>query len=1207
MADDPIKQRLDSIYNLLNGKIVKLDEKESITAGNASSTLKAILDALKRLAADNDTAKIVNALQKTERAILDADGNFKKLSNLANIDEKKLIESFGVSEKAAKDNKEAAKDIKEAAKDIKEVTKKVQQQNQEADKQQKVQKQVTKEFENYLKELKKRPDYKEINKGGAITNAYTRSGGDFDKFKKSVEDRINRLARKDQSSQSELQKIKTAEIHTKSNKQNKEAVQEENKGNATNVINEAVAGKTPDNETVVKTNKEREKALQNLEDYNKIFGNIGSEEITLRQRILENTELYAGYLSGLVEANGKLVDAVNAQVFYGRQFATVLAKAVRGVGRINLPRSLGNLDIAANQLTEKLKQTKVQPRVKQAPEDSEYGSGKQALEEEVRLKSGKPRGSFKDQENKNQRRQEQKSFIALLIPALAKLLKKSSIWDAIKLLLLKFGKNHPLLAAGALMAGPALMAGGIGLRAMGGLKGVLPRIAGSEAAATLTGAGKYISRYSKPIISSVKGGVSNVAGKVGNAIKTHLWDNPWAYVTNKKKADMWHDYAEYLKGSEAEWRKQYIAFADPYSAREMREAIKQNRFIKARANFARHELAWKSASPIRNVQATSLKAYRNVGRAMTNASRWAGAGVETLINAKWGPTVNSLLKSLKAGFTNAGQFIASWSNTITHSIIPNGFKKIQSSFKLGSRKFFNALGNKATWEAGFKGAGTIFKGAGKIFKNFMNPTKLLKSIPTGIKGMNVGTMWAKGLGKIGGIGKAIKGVPGLGALFEVIGDIPALLQAKKQGGSAFGKQISKTGGAAIGSVVGGILGTALGPLGTVIGSMIGAWVGRVIGQGFGGALAKIGENLKGWVEPFKKIFKGLGSVFGFLGRILKIVIAPLRILGVLAGKILGKYIEAWTGIVKNILEFVAPMFETIGKAFEAMSAKLDEFFEKHPKLAEWTGWSSGKDKGNSSGKDNGNSSGTAKQGQTNFDKLVQEERGKMKKEGTDKNLKDPDKAATLNAIQRLNKHTTNGIANTVDMRDLGLYGNVAATNSRPYIPVNNALRMKMLDDKFKEWGVAVDYTSNMGGHDSNKTGGHYVGNKVDVVTKDKYGRARQLSKEQENWLRANGYIGNGAVGWHNAGSGYHYDLRVASGARTNVAGASTATGTATSTAVHQQTDDGVREALLAFTAANKKDKEGKRTRDLIFQATDVTGSLGCWGITQVNNSGQMRH
>ena len=42
MADDPIKQRLDSIYNLLNGKIVKLDEKESIIAGNASSTLKAI-------------------------------------------------------------------------------------------------------------------------------------------------------------------------------------------------------------------------------------------------------------------------------------------------------------------------------------------------------------------------------------------------------------------------------------------------------------------------------------------------------------------------------------------------------------------------------------------------------------------------------------------------------------------------------------------------------------------------------------------------------------------------------------------------------------------------------------------------------------------------------------------------------------------------------------------------------------------------------------------------------------------------------------------------------------------------------------------------------------------------------------------------------------------------------------------------------------
>ena len=138
------------------------------------------------------------------------------------------------------------------------------------------------------------------------------------------------------------------------------------------------------------------------------------------------------------------------------------------------------------------------------------------------------------------------------------------------------------------MAGPALMASGIGLRAMGGLKGVLPRTAGSEAAATLTGAGKYISKYSKPIISSAKVGVSNAAGNVGNAIKTHLWDNPWAYVTNRKKADIWHDYASYLKPdanihrgvSVADWRKQYIAFADPYSARGMNEAIKQNRFIK---------------------------------------------------------------------------------------------------------------------------------------------------------------------------------------------------------------------------------------------------------------------------------------------------------------------------------------------------------------------------------------------------------------------------------------------------------------------------------------------------------------------------------------------------------------------------------------------------------------------------------------------------
>ena len=1061
MADDPIKQRLDSIYNLLNGKIVKLDEKESIIAGNASSTLKAILDALKILAADNDTAKIVNALQKTERAILDADGNFKKLSNLANIDEKKLIESFGVSEKAAKDNKEAAKDIKEVAKDIKEVTKKVQQQNQEADKQQKVQKQVTKEFENYLKELKKRPDYKEINKGGAITNAYTRSGGDFDKFKKSVEDRINRLARKDQSSQSELQKIKTAEIHTKSSKQNKEAVQEENKGNATNVINEAVAGKTPDNETVVKTNKEREKALQNLEDYNKIFGNIGSEEITLRQRILENTELYAGHLGGLIEANGKLVDAVNAQVFYGRQFATVLAKAVRGVGRINLPRSLGNLDIAANQLTEKLKQTKVQPRVKQAPEDSEYGSGKQALEEEVRLKSGKPRGSFKDQENKNQRRQEQKSFIALLIPALAKLLKKSPIWDAIKLLLLKFGKNHPLLTAGALMAGPALMAGGIGLRAMGGLKGiggVLNRNS-SKAASNVLQIGD---RKARVRIGRLLQAPGNYLNGLGSRAESNV-SNKILDLQNNRRALLDLQASKEARIPQLAAKEAKLAKQQQYAVRELLPLISgKNLSYKQRARKVQlQQEVQKRYGKIKNVRA-------EIAGVQSNA-------------AKLDPYLDSNLKAID-DLTRAQKRLKNpmWNLAEKLKVFGSDIGSVGKGFIKSIGSFAGKVKNIKLGEL-LKGGFGAIKGG---FLKSINPMTAFRAV--------------------GKIGKGAKVLGPIGTALTAVAEIPDLINAARSGKpGALKKQLVKSGGGVGGALVGGAIGSALGPVGTVVGAIIGDIVGRIVGpalfDGFKVFTGKLGADFKGIWDGLKQTFGSAMRIITPIARLIGRMLVPsFKLLGLVLGGLVKAIV--WTvKIVAKTLGWVADkianVVESITKGLEWLGNKLLEIPVIGPALRKLYGTSGDEDNntnGNTAGNaantaaGTGGSSAPAKQGNTNFDKLVQEERGKMKKEGIDKNLKDPDKAATLNAIQRLNKHTTNGIANTVDMRDLGLYGNVAASNSRPYIPVNNALRMKMLDNKFKEWGVVVDYTSNMGGHDSNKKGGHYVGNKVDVVTKDKY-------------------------------------------------------------------------------------------------------------------------
>lgn len=64
--------------------------------------------------------------------------------------------------------------------------------------------------------------------------------------------------------------------------------------------------------------------------------------------------------------------------------------------------------------------------------------------------------SFREQATRNSDRAKQAGFIALLIPALAKLLKKSPMTDLLKLMFLRLGKNHPFLAAAGIMAAPMI-------------------------------------------------------------------------------------------------------------------------------------------------------------------------------------------------------------------------------------------------------------------------------------------------------------------------------------------------------------------------------------------------------------------------------------------------------------------------------------------------------------------------------------------------------------------------------------------------------------------------------------------------------------------------------------------------------------------------------------------------------------------------------
>ena len=195
------------------------------------------------------------------------------------------------------------------------------------------------------------------------------------------------------------------------------------------------------------------------------------------------------------------------------------------------------------------------------------------------------------------------------------------------------------------------------------------------------------------------------------------------------------------------------------------------------------------------------------------------------------------------------------------------------------------------------------------------------------------------------------------------------------------------------------------------------------------------------------------------------------------------------------------------------------------------------------------------------------------------------------------------------MKDLGLKGAIGAGNSVPYIATANAQNLKNLDNYLTSKGYNFTYTSAMGGTHAGGARSHGAGAKVDLVL-NKGGR---LKAEDERWLMANGFYGGatGAVGYHNAGSGYHYDLSVSGGkgltaaqAATQQQATDTATQVATSTTEETASSE-IRRGLADIVGAKNKSDKQEKARNIIFSAVDVTGSLGVWGITQLNN-GVMR-
>lgn len=432
-----------------------------------------------------------------------------------------------------------------------------------------------------------------------------------------------------------------------------------------------------------------------------------------------------------------------------------------------------------------------------------------------------------------------------------------------------------------------------------------------------------------------------------------------------------------------------------------------------------------------------------------------------------------------------------------------------------------------------------------------------------------------GTSSLKAVSNVMKGSGILSAGLAILGDIPKLIKAKKEG--QFANQMTQTTGGAVGAglgtVLGGAVGSLLGPIGTIVGSALGAWVGQFFGRWFGQGL---GPHVQKLMDSF--------------GRL---------------GNALAPFGSALATLASTLWNFVKPAFEWVGNAvrtlFEGIGNAFGSIIDNTTNFINFL--ATGLEK-------LANSKLMKKILQLGSAKDTEDDKEDAKEnQNTSTDTKKDNKSNVLPKTVRTRKDSQGNITHvngirTVDMNKLGLHGDISGGNSVPFIAQQNAGRLKELDDLLKSWNVDFEYTSAMGGKHAGGARSHGAGAKVDLVLK----KGGRLTKQQEQELIRRGFYGGatGAVGYHDAGSGYHYDLSVLDknkAGSTRIASAGSVVTEGNNANVATTSSEVYSKVMDRTGGADTKDKQAT-IRNLVFSATDVTGSLGVWGITHNNNTGR---
>lgn len=848
--------------------------------------------------------------------------------------------------------------------------------------------------------------------------------------------------------------------------------------------------------------------LQDLIDKSKTLNNI-FEKINTSSTTLQNTSL-----PGLTTAVGDARIAMNS-------FVSGQNNALK-----SLNKSINNTIKTQQTVTNQIMQT--------------------AQKQSQQTQTGSSGNTFSRQVQKNDERARQAGFIAMLIPALAKLIEKTPFSDFIKVAGLMIGKFMPEI--GALVASLAPLIGASILTKGGSslVKMFTGKGAGKLAGGALKGAGAGVGLGMTNSLGGVWGSRASMGAKL-------RYSQRWLEGFNEAGINTYSP-----KNLQSYFRK-----AGPQNYGKVREAATNYRYLSdpsfsGDSHFAaRANIAGRTAR--RNL-------FRRMGVGVGRAGKFIGRGMPL-----WAAGTSVLEDLFSGQFTDAYKQ-GGWSG-VGKQTVKTGAK---AGVTAGGAVIGGMLGSAILPGIGTT-VGSMLGGivADILYKSLAKPiTEGFKAITAPFKSTfeSLKTHFGE---LFGGIGKAFKSIWGL---------FQALMN---------GLKIFKP-----------------------IADWVTKWVGRILGGAFGLAITGVAKAIDSVITPFAKAASFVGQVLEKLQQCFHDFGQKLLTMPIIGKKLQEIYGPPETETVQKSVEGSAnPKIGSIQAQNEKLlkEAKSDKYkvgtpyynAYKDKLVAQYIRANTPERRGLSFGNDE-----TRRAGEIWAEKKIADEYANKLAQYRRNNIK---VANMQNAVgtalpSNLKYETKNGIT-AVAMSSLGLRGGISKENSVPYIAAKNAQNLKNLDAYLTSRGYKFDYTSAMGGSHAGGAKSHGAGQKVDLVLRG----GGRLKKEDEEWLMRHGFYGGntGAVGYHNAGSGFHYDLSVGQGAglaasakvAANVAVA-TATETAQQTSASLKASSEIREGLAKAIGEKKREDKTARARNIIFSAVDVTGSLGVWGITQINNTGR---